>query len=130
MVTLATAASEEVVACRHCGCLDDVVRHGFTPGGNQRYRCLACKKTFCLNPGSTAPPPEFRERVLSALQEGCSQRGTCRITQRVPGNQPGNLTALAEKKAAETPYAAFAETIAPAERGDVLEADELWSFVG
>ena len=79
MVTLMTPAFEHVVACRHCGCRDDVVRYGYTKGGNQRYRCLACKHTFCLNPGTTAHPEAFKEQVLRSYQERCSMRGVARI---------------------------------------------------
>ena len=79
MVTLVTSARERVVACRHCGCVDDIVRHGSTKGGNPRYRCRACKQTFCLNPGTTAHSEAFKEQVLQAYQERCSMRGVCRL---------------------------------------------------
>jgi len=79
MVTLVTPAAETLVACPHCGCVDDVVRHGHTKGGNQRYRCLACKKTFCLHPGTSAPPEAFKQQVLAAYQERCSMRGISRV---------------------------------------------------
>ena len=79
MVTLISPAQEQVIACRHCGSIDDLVRHGYTKGGNSRYRCRACKHTFCRNPGTTAHSQAFKEQVLKAYQERCSMRGVCRI---------------------------------------------------
>ncbi len=68
----------ETVCCVSCSS-SDIIRFGTTDGGNQRYRCRACSKTFCLNPGTRAYPAEFKEQVLKAYQERASMRGVCRI---------------------------------------------------
>lgn len=68
----------EIVCCTHCSS-SDVIRFGTTDGGNQRYRCHACGKTFCRNPGTRAHPQEFKEQVLNAYQERASMRGVCRV---------------------------------------------------
>ncbi len=79
MVTLVTPASEQTIICPHCKDVDSLVRHGHTKGGNQRYRCRACSKTFCLNPGTSAHPHQFKQQVLAACHERASLRGVCRV---------------------------------------------------
>jgi transposase-like protein len=79
MVTLITPATKQVVCCRYCGQSQKLVRHGRTSSGNPRYRCLACNKTFCQNPGTAAHPAALKEQVLAAYQERCSMRGIARI---------------------------------------------------
>ena len=68
----------ETVCCVSCSSLE-VIRFGTTDGGNQRYRCHTCGKTFCRNPGTRAYPQEFREQVLKSYQERASMRGVCRV---------------------------------------------------
>lgn len=68
----------EGVCCVSCSSVQ-VIRFGHTENGNQRYRCRACGKSFCLHPGTTAYPAEFKEQVLKAYQERASMRGVCRI---------------------------------------------------
>ena len=60
--------------------------------------------------------------VLRAYQERSSMRGVCRTFGI------GRMTLYAwlrEKKAGEQP---LADTILPAQKGDIIECDELWSF--
>ena len=78
MVTLSKPAEETIVNCPYCEKSEAVQRFGHHRGGNPRFRCMACVRTFCLNPGTTAHPPEFREMVLRAYQERSSMRGICR----------------------------------------------------
>jgi transposase-like protein len=95
MVTLTQPAQETLVTCPHCDKADTVIKFGTHRGGNPRYQCRACDKTFCQNPGTTAHPPEFKAMVLRAYQERSSMRGICR-TFRIGRN---TLYAwLAEKK--------------------------------
>ena len=78
MITLVKAVEETVVACPYCGDTDSIRSAGKHRGGNRRYACRACTKTFCLNPGTNAHPPEFRAMVLRAYQERSSMRGISR----------------------------------------------------
>ena len=78
MVTLHQPAQEIVVTCPYCDGPDAVRRFGTHRGGNPRYQCTACNRTFCLAPGTTAHPPEFRQMVLRAYQERSSMRGISR----------------------------------------------------
>ncbi len=79
MVTLTIPALETLVACRYCGQSEAVIRHGRNRGGNPRYRCLTCNRTFCRNPGTTAHSEAFKQQVLAAYHERSSMRGVCRI---------------------------------------------------
>ena len=76
---MVTLTSTVTVQCPHCASSKRVVKAGLHRGGNQRYKCYDCNRTFCRNAGTTAHPDEFKRRVLAAVQEGCSQRGVCRI---------------------------------------------------
>ena len=78
MITLTQPAHEIVVCCPHCDKAEPVVKFGKHRGGNPRYWCTDCDKTFCRNPGTTAHPPEFKAMVLRAYQERSSMRGICR----------------------------------------------------
>ncbi|MBM3773852.1 MAG: hypothetical protein FJW37_01665 [Acidobacteria bacterium] len=64
-------------------CQSDAQRFGTNRNGSQRFRCVACKKTFSEKvdrlPGSHIPLAEV-ERVLQLLIEGCSVRSAERIT--------------------------------------------------
>ena len=122
MVTLTEPAVETAICCPRCEPVQRVHRFGKHKGGNPRYRCGACALTFCRNPGTTAHPPEFRAMVLRAYQERASMRGICRTFGI------GRMTlyaSLGEKKAAEQP---LTDTILPAQKGDIIECDELWSL--
>jgi transposase-like protein len=123
MVTLVTPASEQTIICPHCKDVDSLVRHGHTKGGNQRYRCRACSRTFCLNPGTSAHPDAFKQQVLAACHERASLRGVCRVF----GISRNTLADWLEKKAAQLPP--LSATGVAAQRGDKVEMDELWSFV-
>lgn len=78
MVILTKPAEERVVACRFCGDTEGIVRRGYTKGGNQRYGCKVCDRTFCFEPRTNARPPEFIDTVLSAYTERSSMRGLAR----------------------------------------------------
>ena len=78
MVTLTQPGQEITVTCPHCTDAASVRRFGTHRGGNPRYHCKTCNRTFCLNPGTTEHPPQFREMVLRAYQERSSMRGISR----------------------------------------------------
>jgi transposase-like protein/IS1 family transposase len=65
-------------------CESDAQRFGTNRNGSQRFRCVACKKTFSGTlsdrvPGSTIPLAGI-EKVLQLLLEGCSVRSAERIS--------------------------------------------------
>jgi transposase-like protein len=83
-----------VVACPDCQS-ENVIRHGRTHSGYQRYRCKPCQGTFSDAPrrGHT---PEFKEQVLAAYQQRSSMRGI----QRVFKISRNTLTAWLKEKGA------------------------------
>jgi hypothetical protein len=83
-----------------------------------------CERTFILEPAGPRYDEQFKEQVLAAYQDRMSTRGI-RRTFGVCYKTP--LRWLGEKKEARP---AFTDTRLPSEEGDVLEPDELWSFVG
>ena len=71
MITLST-----VLTCPDCQGAD-IIRHGHTDSGHQRYLCKRCRGTFCGAP-ERGHSPEFKERVLAAYQERAPMRGIAR----------------------------------------------------
>ena len=64
---------ESLLTCPDCQGTQ-IIRHGWTQTGHQRYLCKRCQATFsdAPQPGHT---PEFKEQVLAAYQERASMRG-------------------------------------------------------
>ncbi len=68
----------QIPDCSHCGDTN-VIRHGYTSKGKQRYRCRACDRSFVQNPSSAAYDPARKEEILRAYHERASLRGISRI---------------------------------------------------
>jgi len=68
----------QIPDCRHCGGIN-VIRHGYTRKGNQRYRCRTCVRSFVEDPDSAAYDPARKEQILRAYHERASLRGISRI---------------------------------------------------
>ena len=68
----------EIYKCPACDLSEPVVRFGFTPAGNQRLRCQACKKTWTPQARSRSLSPEKEALIEAALGERLSQRGIAR----------------------------------------------------
>ena len=67
------------VACRFCGSIKDVRRHGKGSTGNQRYRCLSCRKTFHLEYCYEAWKPGVKEQLLELAMNNAGIRDTARV---------------------------------------------------
>lgn len=104
--------------CHSC----DLVKNGHTIGGKQQFRCKACGRTGVLNPSEWYTEAE-KERILAAYFERPSMRGVCRIF----GVSRPTLAKWLKDAALAEPD--LAPTLADAEATDVLELDEVWSFV-
>ena len=67
--------------CNHCG-EDAAVKFGKDRKGQQRYRCLACRKTFVESHALAGMQTGLKEAVgaLRMLLEGMSVRATSRLT--------------------------------------------------
>lgn len=60
--------------CRHCGSAN-LVRHGRTSNGKQRYRCQDCRRSSRDNPQPQGYSAPEREMILRAYDERSSLRG-------------------------------------------------------
>lgn len=107
--------------CHFCGSTD-IVCNGTDYKGDQKFHCHSCGGYGTLNP-QTKYSPEAKEQVLRAYQERASMRGI----QRIFGVVQRTLKRWLEEAAAA--LGELGETLAPAQAEEVLELDELWSFV-
>jgi insertion element IS1 protein InsB len=108
--------------CTDCGSIN-LEKNGKDYKGSQKYHCLDCNKYGTLNPKPRAYPEFFKERVLRAYRERASMRGI----QRIFGIARRTLARWLKEKAADLPE--LSQTLEPPRANDVLELDELWSFV-
>jgi transposase-like protein len=63
--------------CQYCGS-DQLVRHGLTRNGKQRYLCHACGRSSRDNPQPNGYTQEQRAEILRAYEERSSLRGLTR----------------------------------------------------
>lgn len=107
--------------CRSCGSAN-IIKNGTNKCGNPQYHCKDCGAYRVLDP-ERRHSQATREQVLKAAQERVSLRGIERIfkvcRQTVAKWIRGYLKQLP----------VVAGTLLLYEVGDVLEIDELWSFV-
>ena len=112
--------------CQECDGLTK--KHGKDRNGNQRFRCLACGKTF-IEPknkplGSMYLPEEKAVSVLNLLVEGMSIRSIERVTN-VNRNTILSLLEVVGKKCLW-----IQENLVKGIKVANIEADEIWSYVG
>ncbi|MBE8555932.1 IS1 family transposase [Vibrio cyclitrophicus] len=50
--------------CCFCHKSDSVIKHGYGPNGHQRFRCLACRRTFQVNIVTRPVNQEFEIGLL------------------------------------------------------------------
>ncbi len=110
-----------VEKCPKCGSIN-IVRNGTDYKNDQKYYCHACKAYGTLHP-QKGHSPATKERVMRAYLERVSMRGI----QRIFGVARHTLARWVEDAVRALPK--LASTLLPFQEGDVLELDELWSFV-
>ena len=108
--------------CGKCGSTN-IVRNGINHCGNQQYLCKDCRTCRVLSPKSVGYSAERREEFL-ALYQSAAQYARGRTGNRCLSAYIGSMD---KKKVALSPT--IEETLLPAEPDDVLELDEVWSFV-
>ena len=134
----------QVLHCPYCQGTD-IVRHGTTPEGKQRYRCRACPdrgRTFLLEYAYAGQSPDVKRQIVEMAMNASGIRDTARVLHVSP------TTVLKElkKKAPELEQVNQAVLkhlhpehveieICRAEeleqrRGLTSELDEMWSYVG
>ena len=109
-------------ACGRCGSLD-LVKNGHDYKGDQKYHCKSCGRygTLQAQPGYS---PRIRRQVKRAVLERVSLRGI----ERIFGLSRRTVRRWLGQWITQVP--SVASSLRPAEAEDVLEMDELWSFVG
>lgn len=115
----------QTVITHHCTKCNstNIVKNGTDYKGDQKFHCLDCDTYGTLEPQSRSYPEFVKEFVLRAYRERASMRGIERIFRIARQT----LARWLKQRAAELPD--LAETLDKAHRDDVLELDELWSFV-
>ena len=108
------------LTCSHCSSTD-LIRFGHH-NNKQRYRCKGCGKTSRENKGSAAYDETTKAQILAAYHE----RGSMRAMTRIFGVSRNTVLAWLKKAASLPP---LKKTLVKASKDDVLELDEMWSFV-
>jgi len=70
-----------VLHCPYCQGTD-IVRHGTTPEGKQRYRCRACperERTLLLEYRHTGHSPEVKQQSVDMAMNASGIRDTARV---------------------------------------------------
>lgn len=113
--------TETIHQCHFCDSTN-IEKNGTDYKGKQKFHCLDCGKYGTLNP--TARYSEAKKaEILRAYQERSSMRGVKRIF---------GVTYRTLKRwllEADQQQPSLPETLVDPEPDDVLELDELWSFV-
>ncbi len=109
----------------HCNKCDsiNIEKNGTDYKGSQKYHCLNCDAYGTLEPQSRSYWQPFKDLVLRAYRERSSMRGI----ERIFGIARQTLARWLKEAAAILPD--LAQTLEPPQADDVLELDELWSFV-
>jgi transposase-like protein len=113
--------TREVQLCRKCGS-KEIVKNGHRANGKQKYKCHSCGSY-----GTLEVEPKYsttrKAEILQAYQERSSMRGISRTF----GVARQTLAQWLRDVAAALPDS---PPVAQADEHDVLELDEVWSFVG
>jgi insertion element IS1 protein InsB len=107
--------------CRVCGSTN-IVRNGRNKCGHAQYYCRDCSAHRVLEP-APGYSAGAKRRILDAYQERASLRGLGRIFG------VARQTVLRWLKALVQRMPALKDTLRLPQADDVLELDELWSFV-
>src|SRR4029453_13393798 len=76
----------QVVHCPYCQGID-IVRHGTTPEGKQRYRCRTCPirgRTFLLEYTYAGQSPDVKRQIVDLALNASGIRDTARVLHVSP----------------------------------------------
>ena len=72
----------QVLHCPYCH-ETDIVRHGKSPGGKQRYRCWQCLeedgRTFLLEYAYAGQSPAIKQQIVDMAMNASGIRDTARV---------------------------------------------------
>jgi len=105
-----------------CGSTN-IVKNGTDYKGDQKFHCRDCGAYGTLEPYGHSYPDAFKEFALRIYLERASMRGVARIL----GIARQTLARWITEAASRLPD--LADTLEEARPDDLLELDELWSFV-
>lgn len=108
-------------SCRTCGS-KNIIKNGTNKCGNAQYHCKDCGAYRVLVP-KRGYSQQDKEQVLKAYRERMSLRGI----ERVFGMCRQTVMVWLEQHVAILPM--LADSLLLAQADDILEIDELWSFV-
>lgn len=107
--------------CPKCGS-EDLVRNGHDYKGDQKYHCKSCASY-----GTLHAQPRYDERVRTQVKRAVLERLSLRGIERLFGLSRRTVADWIEDWAEHLPP--LEATLAAAQAEDVLELDEVWSFV-
>lgn len=113
--------TEKIVNCCTKCQSEKIVKNGKSETGRQKYHCKACGAYGTLNP-TVRYTPERKAEILRAYHERASLRGISRTF----GVARQTVSKWLMEKANSLPEVPPLDDAQP---DDVLELDELWSFV-
>jgi len=108
--------------CPDCGSLD-LVKNGHDYKGSQKFKCKTCGRYGTLQ-GKKGYSQQRRDQVKRAVLERSSIRGLARIFAM------SRQTIMTWLQVWLYQVPDIVQSLLPAQRDDVLELDELWSYVG
>ena len=77
----------QVLHCPYCQGTD-IVRHGQSPEGKQRYRCRECRegrgRTFLLDYSYAGQSPEVKQQIVEMAMNASGVRDTARVLNISP----------------------------------------------
>jgi transposase-like protein len=77
----------QVLHCPHCQG-SDIVKHGLSPEGKQRYRCRACRegrgRTFLLEYTYAGQSPAVKQQIVDMALNASGMRDTARVLHVSP----------------------------------------------
>jgi transposase-like protein len=77
----------QVLHCPYCQGID-IVKHGMSPEGKQRYRCRACLegrgRTFLLEYPYAGQSPEVKQQIVDMAMNASGIRDTARVLHVSP----------------------------------------------
>ena len=106
--------------CKNCGKETGQIKAGKTRVGSQKYKCKHCGKVYTPNPKERSYSEEIKKQAIKLYMEGNSGRAVGRIL-----GISKNICLYWIKKYAKT----LTDKSYPNERVEVIEMDELYSFV-
>lgn len=108
--------------CRTCGS-ENIVKNGTNKCRNAQYHCKDCGAYRVLQ-----PQERYNERAKATILKAGQERISLRGLQRVFGVHRQTVSRWLVAQAQALPL--LAETLLPVQADDVLELDEVWTFVG